>query len=119
MTHDTHLSPIAAAVLEIARRLRPKDALEPAVAALLPEETDGACRLYALRALLEQAPHHPATHETSRACLADPAPEVRLEAALALGDAGRDALGRLAVSSDVPDHVSERATEAATSSSRA
>lgn len=110
VTHHRPLSKDAlAAVLEVARRLRPQDALEPAVAALLRTETDARCRLYALRALVEQAPDHPATSEAARGFLQDPAPEMRLQAALALGDAGRDALGELAASPDVPDHVSARA----------
>jgi hypothetical protein len=52
-----------------------------------------------MKALIAEAPDHPATYEATRACLGDPAPEVRVEAALARRE-GRKVLRELAASPD-------------------
>ncbi|MET0551530.1 MAG: hypothetical protein ABW221_00735 [Vicinamibacteria bacterium] len=110
--HEDPLSPDAlSAIVEIARRLVEPPSLAPAVADVLRRETDAACRLHALQALHEQAPDHPATDDATRACLTDPAPEVRLLAALSHRD-GRPVLRELAASPDAADRVSAHAVEA-------
>jgi hypothetical protein len=112
VTHESALTPDAlSAVLEIARRLTVPPALELTAADVLRRETEAPCRLNALKALLAEAPDHPATFEATRACLGDPAPEVRVEAALARRE-GREVLRELARSPDAPDHVSARAVAA-------
>ena len=112
VTHEAPLTPDAlSAVLEIARRLTVPPALELTAAEVLRRETEVPCRLNALKALIAEAPDHPATYEATRACLGDPAPEVRVEAALARRE-GREVLRELAASPDPPDHVSARAVAA-------
>jgi hypothetical protein len=112
VTHESSLTPDAlSAVLEIARRLTAPAALELTAAEVLRRETEVPCRVNALKALLEEAPDHPATYEATRACLGDPAPEVRVEAALARSE-GRVVLRELAASAEAPDHVSARAVAA-------
>lgn len=112
VTHESSLTPDAlSAVLEIARRLKVPPALELTAADVLRRETEVPWRLNALKALLAEAPDHPATYEATRACLGDPAPEVRLEAAMARRE-GREVLRELAASPAAPDHVSARAVAA-------
>ena len=112
VTHERPLTPDAlSAVVEIARRLTAPPALELTAAEVLRRETEVPCRLNALKALIAEAPDHPATYEATRACLRDPAPEVRVEAALARRE-GREVLRELAASPDAPDHVSARAVAA-------
>jgi hypothetical protein len=98
-------------ILDAARGLIAPAAVEQAVADGLRSERDPAFRLNALRALVVHAPDHPATAEAVAASLADDAPEVRLEAASAAGEAGRATLEALALAKDAPDFVSARALE--------
>jgi hypothetical protein len=98
-------------ILDAARGLIAPAAVEQAVADGLRSERDPAFRLNALRALVVHAPDHPATAEAVTASLADDAPEVRLEAALAAREAGRATLEALALAKDAPDFVSARALE--------
>jgi hypothetical protein len=95
-----------------ARLVRPAD-LGARLAVNLGKEPVEAVRLAVLQALLERHPGHP----TSRAALAkaarrDGSEEVRLRAALALGDEGRDVLLEIAASETSHDQRAARAIEA-------
>jgi hypothetical protein len=106
------LPPALDAMLEVGRRLvAPKD-LAARVGASLRIEPEASARLQSLLLLVREFPDHPATRETLLAVRDDPSPEVRLRAAMALGEEGRDTLLSLVSGEDLPDAVTARAVAA-------
>jgi HEAT repeat protein len=88
----TLLPAIVHCVLAIARPLVLGADLARQIAANVEKENDPGVRLGAIATLAREFPGHPATLARLRAGLADPSDEVRLRAAAALGDEGRETL---------------------------
>jgi hypothetical protein len=89
--------------LHAARRLQQPDDLAPRLAANMTADPLPAVRLQNLRLLVDRHPAHPATRPALTAGLADPDEEVRLRAALALGEEGRPALLEIAAAAASDD----------------
>ncbi|MGE5125501.1 MAG: HEAT repeat domain-containing protein [Betaproteobacteria bacterium] len=79
-------------VLGVARTLVVGNDVPARIAANLEREPADGVRLRALATLAREFPGHPATRERLQAALRDRSDEVRLRAATALGDEGRDTL---------------------------
>ena len=95
-------------VLQVARPLVVGPDLATRIAANLEREPSDGVRLKGLATLAREFPGHPATRERLRAALVDRSDEVRLRAATALGDEGRDTLLEL-VARDADDSFVARA----------
>jgi HEAT repeat protein len=99
-------------LLAAAQRLRLPDDVPARLAENVRSEPVPAVRLANLRTLAREYPGYAVTGEALRAASRDPDDEVRLRAAIALGDDGRDVLRRMASSLDVADGGSARAVSA-------
>ena len=75
-------------------------------------ETEPGARLRAVLTLAREYLPHPATRATLLAALEDASEEVRLRAAMALGEEGRDTLVDLVARADTGDSCAARAIEA-------
>ena len=103
---------ILAGVLEVARLLvAPRD-LAARIASNLRAETEAGARRRGVLMLAREFPQHPATREALLAAREDPSEEVRLRAAVALGEEGRDALLGLVARPGTDDSCAARAVAA-------
>jgi hypothetical protein len=98
--------------IALAQRLRCPDDVAARLAANASGEPLATVRLRNLRALFESLPHRETTHRALQGALADDDVEIRLWAAIALGDEGRPALLQLAADGRMVDAWSARAVEA-------
>jgi hypothetical protein len=103
---------VLAALLEVAPRLVAPPDVAARIAANLRDEPEPGARLQSLLLLAREFPTHPATRAALLAGRSDASPEVRLRAAVALGDEGRDTLVALASEEGVGDGVAARAVSA-------
>jgi hypothetical protein len=99
-------------LLSAAERLRLPDDVPARLAENVRSEPVPAVRLANLLTLAREYPGYAVTGEALRAASRDPDDEVRLRAAIALGDDGRDVLSQMASSLDVADGGSARAVSA-------
>ena len=103
---------VLAVVLEVARRLvAPRDVARR-LADNLRGDTSSGARVRLLRVLAREYPRHSATREALLAGCADPAREVRLCAATALGEEGRGTLLDLVDDVGADDSCAARAISA-------
>ena len=98
-------------VLEVAQLLVAPPDLAARIAANLPREPEAAARLNRLLILVREFKDHAATRKALRAARQDPSEEVRLRAAMALGNEGRETLLDL-VDHATSDSCTARAVEA-------
>jgi hypothetical protein len=96
-------------VLDVARRLVAPVDVAARLAVNLPTEPRPGARLQAVLVLAREFPDHPATREALRSRLQDESREVRLRAAMALGDEGRATLLDLVEGAGADDSVAARA----------
>lgn len=75
-------------------------------------EPEPGARLQLLLALAREFPQHPSTRPALLAGREDPIPEVRLRAAMALGEEGRETLRALVTAETTPDSCAARAVTA-------
>ena len=109
---DHVLGEVLVSVLELAQRLvAPKD-LAGRIAENLRGEPAEGVRLQGLLLLVRELPDHPATREALRAACKDHSPELRLRAAAALGEEGRETLLALADGEATDDGYAARALAA-------
>jgi HEAT repeats len=106
------LPDVLAAALELAGRLAPPADVARRIAENLRDEPEPGVRSRSLTALAREFPKHPATREALLAAREDPDAEVRLRAALELGDEGREALLALAGGEGAEDATTARAVTA-------
>lgn len=106
------LGGVLAGVLEVAWRLVAPDDVPRRLAENLRSEPEAGVRLHILRVLQRELPEHPATLDSLLAALEDPSDVVRLQAALALGEAGRGTLLALVASETTADSCAARAVAA-------
>jgi HEAT repeat protein len=106
------LPEVLAAALELARRLAPPSDVARRIAENLRDEPEPGVRARSLTALVREFPKHPATREALLAAREDADAEVRLRAALALGDEGREVLLALAGGEGAEDATTARAVAA-------
>lgn len=99
---------------EALERLRAPDDPIAALGRVALADPEAGVRARALTSLAAAYPAAPKAAEITRAALEDPAPEVRLEAALALGAEGKRALTGLVVDPEVRLALRRRALEATT-----
>ncbi len=98
--------------LALARRLVAPEDIPPRIAENLRREPEPGVRLNALLTLAREFPGHPARREALLAARSDESNEVRLRAAMALGEEGRQTLRDLASSETVDDACAARAVAA-------
>jgi hypothetical protein len=104
-----HVPAILAEVLAVARRLvAPKD-VAGRIAANVGREGEAGARLQALLMLAREFRQHPATRTALLAARKDRSEDVRLRAAMALGEEGRDTLVDLVTRADTGDSCAARA----------
>lgn len=106
------LKEAVARLAAVAEALVTPEDVATAIGGRVSEEAEPAVRLGSLRLLASAYPGHPATAAALAAGCLDSDAEVRLEAALALGAKGRDALRSLALSDRSEDGHAARAVEA-------
>ncbi|HYH44512.1 MAG TPA: hypothetical protein VEG34_02415 [Thermoanaerobaculia bacterium] len=106
------LGGVLAGVLEVAWRLQAPDDIPGRLAENLRSEPETGVRLKILRVLQRELPEHPATLDSLLAALGDPSDDVRLRAAVALGEAGRGTLLDLVASEATADSCAARAVAA-------
>jgi hypothetical protein len=97
------------ALVTLAQRLAPPDEPEERLAGIARGDPEPLVRGRALATLARERAHDSVTREAMTAALQDADDEVRLQAALWLGEAGRPALRSLAASVAAPDSCSARA----------
>ena len=103
---------ILADALEVARLLvAPKD-VAGRIAANLGREGEAGARLRGLLVLSREFPGHPATRKALLAAREDRSEEVRLRAAMALGEEGRETLVELVTRTGTDDSCAARAISA-------
>jgi len=103
---------ILPAVLDVARRLvAPKDVAER-IAENVRQEAEPGARLRAVLTLAREYFPHPVTRATLLEARDDASEEVRLRAAMALGEEGRETLVDLVERADTGDSSAARAIEA-------
>ena len=103
---------ILAGVLDVARGLvAPKD-VAGRIAENVGREPEAGARLRGLLALAREFPGHPATRPALLAAREDASEEVRLRAAMALGDEGRETLVGLVTRAGTDDSCAARAISA-------
>ena len=103
---------ILAGVLKVARGLvAPKD-VAGRIAENVGREPEAGARLRGLLALAREFPGHPATRPAHLAAREDASEEVRLRAAMALGDEGRETLVDLVTRTGTDDACAARAISA-------
>jgi hypothetical protein len=96
----------------VGRRLVAPGDVAARIAGNLRAEPEAGARLQGLLLLAREFPGHPATREALLAGREDPSPEVRLRAAMALGEEGAGTLRALLSGEDVDDAVTARAVAA-------
>jgi len=106
------LPEVLKALLDVGARLQRPDDLAVKIAANTRVEPVPAVRLANLQTLGREFPSHAATRDAFAAALDDEDLQVRLQAAIALGPDGRQALADIANRDDVPDAIAARAIEA-------
>jgi hypothetical protein len=103
---------ILTGVLEVARLLvAPRD-VAARIADNLRGEPEAGARLKSVQILAREFPQHPATRETLLAARQDASDEVRLRAATALGEEGRETLVDLVARAETDDSCAARAVDA-------
>jgi HEAT repeat protein len=111
-TNRERVPEVLAHVLEVARQLvAPRD-VAARIASNLRTEAEAGVRLRAVQMLAREFPGHPATREALLAACEDASDEVRLYAALALGEEGRETLLGLVESAQTGDPCAARAIAA-------
>jgi hypothetical protein len=100
------------ALVELARRLQPGLPADQRLAAIVSGDPLASVRVTALETLVGLAPGGDLTRTALRGAAADPAPFVRLKAALALGDEGVPVLQALAAEAGIADQYSSTAVTA-------
>jgi HEAT repeat protein len=93
----------------LGQRLARPDDLAGRLADNTRREPVAAVRLANVQVLAREFATHPRTRETLLAALQDDSQAVRLEAAIALGPDGREALAGLAIRDETPDRIASRA----------
>jgi hypothetical protein len=106
------LDQAARAVAAVATMLRAPTDVPARLALNVTRDPAPGVRLVSLRTLLADHPAHPETREAITAALADRYEQVRLEAALAAKERGRETLVKLAVAPTTSDGCAARALEA-------
>jgi HEAT repeat protein len=106
------LRKIAADALELAPRLAHPDDVPERLARNARKSEKPEVRIRQLLTLAREYPEHPATRDALLAATRDRIAEVRLRAALALGDEGQDLLLSLALDANVDDSCASRAVDA-------
>jgi len=106
------LPEVLAALLAAARRLVAPADIAQRIADNLAREPEAGVRLHGLLMLLREHGHHPAARAAMLEALADASAEVRLRAALALGEEGRGTLLALATGAETDDAQSAAAVSA-------
>jgi hypothetical protein len=107
-----HVPAILAAALDVARRLVAPADVAARIAENVRHETEPGVRLQAVLALAREFGHHPAARATLLAARDDASEEVRLRAAMALGEEGRETLLDLVGRAGTGDHCAARAVAA-------
>ncbi len=103
---------ILAVVLEVGERLvAPRD-VAARIAEKLRAESSAGARVESVRVLAREFPQHPATRDALLAGCQDPSEEVRLRAAVALGEEGRSTLLDLVERTGTGDSCAARAVTA-------
>jgi HEAT repeat protein len=100
------------ALLALAPRFERPTNVAARLASTIAVEPEWRVRLQALQLLSTSYPSHPSTAEALRAALTDERAEVRLHAAIALGEEGRSALIDLARHEQVEDAIAAQAVGA-------
>jgi HEAT repeat protein len=106
------LAEVLAALLAIVRKLEPPADPAARIAENTRTEPEWPVRLENLRLLKDQYAQHPATREALRRGCGDESEDVRLLAAVALGDEGREALLAVASREGAGDSCAAAAVEA-------
>jgi hypothetical protein len=99
-------------VLEVARRLVAPGDVAARIAGNLRAEPEPGARLQGVLMLAREFPKHPATREALLAACGDASDEVRLRAATALGEEGRETLADLVERAGTDDSCAARAIAA-------
>lgn len=106
---DARVSRVLALVLVAARRLhQPADVVQR-LADNARIDAWGGVRLLNLLTLANECPHEPATRVALRRACVDQSDEIRVRAAILLGEDGRDTLREVACAADPPDEAAARA----------
>jgi hypothetical protein len=108
----TQLPDALRTLLEAARRLVLPDDIPARLAENAETDPLATVRLSNLLTLIREYPDYEATKTALRTACEDDADEVRLRAAIALGDEGHDVLRQIAASTEVADGRSARAVTA-------
>lgn len=103
------LADVLAALLDIARRLLAPEDVARAAARNAQSDPEPGVRIHHLRTVLSDAADPQLAQATYRAALADPAAEVRLEAATACGPEGEPVLRAMVADEQAPDRCRARA----------
>jgi HEAT repeat protein len=106
------LNAILLAVLELAGRLTAPPGVARRLARNLLRDPEAGVRLNVLTTLAREYSKHPATRRALLAARKDASPEVRLRAALALGEDGRETLLALVANEGADDACAARAVTA-------
>jgi hypothetical protein len=107
-----HLPEALETLLVAARRLVLADDVPARLAENVRTDPMAKVRLSNLRTLAREFPDHEATKDALRGACGDEDEEVRLRAAIALGDEGHEVLRKIAASVDVADGRAARAVSA-------
>ena len=99
-------------VIELGERLRRPEDIPARLARNARDDPRRGVRVRNVRALLEAFPDHDQTRQALHAALGDPDDEVRLQAALSIGEGGSQTLLELASSERTDDALAERAIQA-------
>lgn len=103
---------VLAGVLDVTRRLVLRDSPLDQIARNLASEPEPGVRLQSVRRLAREVYHSPELWDPLVAACEDPVAEVRLEAAMAVGPAGRATLRALVADEETADAVAARAVDA-------
>ncbi len=107
----SELVEVVGALLVVAERFERPASLSERLARSIESEPQWRVRLRGLELLATSYPNDRATAEALRRGLADEVPEVRLQAAIALGDEGRATLLEIASAEDVEDATAAHAID--------
>ena len=99
-------------LVDLAHRLEEPTDAAVRLARMATGEPFGSVRRRALRTLVELAPQDPATRDVLRACIRDPEPGIRLDAAWSLAEEGAPVLQALAADPEVDDAIAAEAIDA-------
>jgi hypothetical protein len=103
---------LAVALIDLSRRFHLTGSVADRLAATVASEPEWRVRLQGLQLLSTSYPNDPATASALRQALADERPEVRLHAALALGEEGTPVLLDLAGADAIADELASHALRA-------